>query len=300
MRTHWLWLHFAIITTLAWGVWGALLDTPTEAGFPETLGYVVWSLTMIPPALVAMSLAKWKLDCDLRSVLFGCAAGFTGAGGQLILFKTVNIAPAYLVFPFIALSPLITIFLAAIIAGERASLRGAVGIALALLAGVLLSMESPEGQGETGLMWVVMAVTVLLAWGVQGFIISRANETMRAESIFFYMMATALVLSPVAWAMTDFSQTINWGLEGPYAAAAIHVLNAVGALLLVYAFRYGKAMIVAPLINAGAPAMTVFLSLILLRVIPEPWQGVGILLAIVAAGLMAIEGEKKIPTGQEV
>ena len=34
------------------------------------------------------------------------------------------------------------------------------------------------------------------------------------------------------------------------------MLNAIGALTLVFAFRYGKAIIVSPLINAGAPLLT--------------------------------------------
>ncbi len=45
-------------------------------------------------------------------------------------------------------------------------------------------------------------------------------------------------------------------------AAAIQMLNAVGALTLVFAFRYGKAIIVSPLVNAGAPLLTALLSLV--------------------------------------
>ena len=54
--------------------------------------------------------------------------------------------------------------------------------------------------------------------------------------------------------MTDFSQPINYGRGGPWLAAATQILNAVGALTLVYAFRYGKAIVVSPLTNAGAPS----------------------------------------------
>ena len=42
------WLTYAVITTLFWGVWGAFIEVPEKRGFPATLGYVVWSLTMIP------------------------------------------------------------------------------------------------------------------------------------------------------------------------------------------------------------------------------------------------------------
>ena len=43
-------LAFALVTTGFWGVWGAFAGRPAENGFPETLVYVVWALTMIPPA----------------------------------------------------------------------------------------------------------------------------------------------------------------------------------------------------------------------------------------------------------
>ena len=88
-----------------------------------------------------------------------------------------------------------------------------------------------------------------------------ANQTMKAESIFFYMMLTGILLIPFAMLMTDFSQEINWGFKGPYLTAMIQILNAIGALCIVYAFRYGKAMIVSPLTNAVAPVITVIISL---------------------------------------
>lgn len=52
------WLTYAIITTIFWGVWGALIEIPEKAGFPATLRYVVWALTMIPCAAIALYLVK--------------------------------------------------------------------------------------------------------------------------------------------------------------------------------------------------------------------------------------------------
>jgi drug/metabolite transporter (DMT)-like permease len=299
MKQNRLWFLYTIITLLAWGLWGAVIDLTAKAGFPETLGYVVWALTMIPPALVALGIIGWELDCDKRSVLLGCAAGFLGAGGQLILFKTLRIAPAYLVFPFIALSPLVTIVMALIISRERATFKGWIGILLALAAGVLLSYTPAEGNGNAGLMWIFLALLVFLAWGIQGFVISHANKTMKAESIFFFMMLTGILLIPIALGMTDFDKPINWGFKGPYLAALIQVLNAVGALLLVYAFRYGKAIIVSPLINAGAPVITIILSLCVYRRVPNAINAAGMIVAVLATVLMALEEEMK-PANKEL
>ena len=288
-----LWLAFAVFTACAWGLWGALIDTPAQAGFPETLGYCVWALTMIPPALVALKLIGFKLDYDLKSIMMGCAVGFLGAGGQLILFKTLRTAPAYLVFPLIALSPVVTITLSFMILKERATVRGWLGILLALAAGFLLSME-PGQSGGSGSLWILFALLVFLFWGIQGYVIKFANRTMKAESVFFYMMLTGLLLIPVAIGMTDFSQSINWGFKGPYLAAMIQILNAVGALFLVYSFRYGKAIIVSPLINAGAPVLTIIISLVISKVFPPTIKIAGMVLAVLAAFLMAIEPEEEI------
>lgn len=288
-----LWFVFALITTLFWGFWGALIEIPEQAGFPATLGYSVWALTMIPPALVALWIIDWELEWDWRSIMLGSAVGFLGAGGQLILFQALRMGPAYLIFPIISLSPVVTILLSIWLLGESTRLRGWIGIALALLAIPLLAYQPPENGNVTGLLWLVLALLVFLAWGAQAYIIKFANKSMKAESIFFYMALTGLLLVPVALLMTDFSQEINWGFQGPYLAAMVHVLNAVGALCLVYAFRYGKAIVVSPLTNAVAPVITIVLSLIIYNVFPHTVAAVGMTFAIVAAFLLAVEEESE-------
>lgn len=287
------WLYFAITTTLFWGVWGAFIEIPEKAGFPATLGYTVWALTMIPCALVALRIINWKLEHDSRSILLGAIIGFLGAGGQLILFQALRIGPAYLVFPFISLSPVVTILLSFIFLKERASSRSWTGIVLALLAIPLLSYQPPGNSIGRGYLWIILALLVFLAWGIQAYFMRFANETMKTESIFFYMMLTGLLLIPAALIMTDFSQQINWGFKGPYLAAMIQILNAIGALCLVYAFRFGKAIIVSPLTNAGAPVITIIISLIIYSVIPHPITIAGMVLAVIAAFLMALESEEE-------
>ncbi len=245
------WLVYALVTTLLWGVWGALAGLPGEHGVPETLNYVVWALTMIPPAVFVLRQGGGSLQRDRRSVMLGLAIGLLGAGGQLILFHAVRVGPPYLIFPIISLSPALTIALSLAMLKERTGLLGALGIALALIALPLFDYRA-DGAAGYGL-WFVLALAILAAWGLQAYVIKLANLTMDAASIFFYMMLSGLLLVPVALAMTDFSQPINYGLDGPGLAAAIQILNSIGALTLVFAFRYGKAIIVAPLVNAGAP-----------------------------------------------
>src|SRR5690625_6616526 len=92
--------------------------------------------------------------------------------------------------------------------------------------------------------------------------------------------------------MTDFSQEINWGFQGPYLAAMIQILNAIGALCLVYAYRYGKAIVVSPLTNAIAPVITIIISLIIYSVVPHTVTLIGMIVAITAVFLLAIVEER--------
>ena len=54
------WLRYALLTTVIWGVWGAFASLPSEHGFPDTLIYVVWALTMIAPAGCALLTSRWQ------------------------------------------------------------------------------------------------------------------------------------------------------------------------------------------------------------------------------------------------
>jgi uncharacterized membrane protein len=289
VRTLEIWLRYALLTTLMWGVWGAFTGLPSEHGFPDTLTYVVWALTMIAPAIWVMRRAGAPLQRDARSLLLGLAVGLLGAGGQMLLFRAVTLGPTYLVFPIVSLSPVVTILLSLILLRERTGRLGAAGIILAVISLPLFDY-SPGVAAHSG-SWFVLALLVMLAWGLQAYFIKLANATMSAESIFTYMMITGLLFIPVALTLTDFSQPINFGLSGPWLAAATQMLNAVGALLLVYAFRHGKAIVVSPLVNAGAPLLTSLISLGVAGSLPGPYKVAGIVLALAGALLLSLQPE---------
>ncbi|MCW5579764.1 MAG: DMT family transporter [Luteimonas sp.] len=288
------WVGYALVTVALWGAWGALAGLSAEHGFPDTLVYCVWALTMIPPALFILWRASWRLDRGPRAIGYGMAIGLLGAGGQMVLFKALTIGPAYFIFPIISLSPVVTIALSFMLLRERTGRLGALGIVLALVALPMLDLSFGRGDAQ-GLGWFPLALLIMAAWGVQAYFMKLANNSVSAESIFFYMMLGALLLMPVAWRMTDWTQPVNLGLDGPWMTAAIQILNAIGALTLVYALRYGKAIVVAPLTNAGAPLVTAVLSLLFAGVLPGPLKAVGLVLALVASLLLVLEPERDPP-----
>ena len=281
-----LWLVFILITIVTWGVWGAFSDTQMDRdNIPETVVYILWALTMIPCAIVALCVNKGKFMHDWKSAVLGCTVGLLGAGGQLVLFKALAIGPAYIIFPFISMSPVIVITLASIFLKEKANKWQIAGIVVALAAILLLSIQSGGADSPvSGWLWIVLAVLVLFAWGIQGFFMKFANNSMDAESIFVWMAISAVILIPVAYFMTPEAALFFQG-EGvvgkSLTCSGIQILNAIGALTLVYAYRYGKAVIVSPM-EGLSPMVTVLLSLVILSVIPTPLQIAGICCAAFA------------------
>ena len=272
------WLAYALITMVTWGIWGAFSEVPD---YPATLTYVVWAISMIPCALAALANIRFKLDVKPKSAALSMGVGLLGAAGQLILFEALKYGPAYLIFPMISVAPIVTVILSTVFLKERVSKLGAVGIALAFVALVRFSLSNSTDNSAHGYLWLILASLVFVCWGTQAFVMKLANNhTPDAESVFVYMAISAVVLIPVALAMTDFSQPVNWSFNGPYLTFIVQILNAIGAFALVYANRYGKAMIVAPLADAVAPVITTIISLVLYAHIPTVPQIIGIVSAI--------------------
>ena len=273
------WLLYAIITMVTWGVWGAFSDQTT---LPKTMVYVIWALSMIPCAIAALINIKFKLDVRTKPALLSLAVGLLGAGGQLVLFLALDYAPAYLVMPMISVAPIVTVLLSATILKERVSKLGILGIVLAFVALICFALPDSKDGAATSRIWILFASIVFICWGVQAFVMKLANNnTPDAESVFVYMAIAAVLLIPVALLMGKGQNNVladGWGEAAK--VFGVQILNAIGAFTLVYANRYGKAMVIAPLADACAPVSMCVISLILYAAFPTVPQLIGIVAAI--------------------
>jgi drug/metabolite transporter (DMT)-like permease len=286
------WLFLATIVPLLWGVWGALIEIPEKwvhPTFPSTLGYVVWSFTMALLAVFALRNIQWKLQFNIRSVLYGFAVGFSGAAGQLLLFWVLAKGPAYIIFPVICLSPVVTILLSATLLRERTHALAAIGIGLSLLAIFFLSLQDSGNSPVHGYGWLALTIAIFFMWGLQAYFMKSSAGSISPEGLFFYMAAAAVLLCPAALLMTNFSVPINWGLSGFFLSGSLQLLNSLGALLIIYAIRLGKAIIVVPMINGLFPMVTIVLSLFIYHRIPTTYNFVGLFLALIAIFMMAFD-----------
>jgi len=285
------WIPYAGLLVLFWGVWGAFSSLPTaKYGYPDEMVYIIWAFTMLIPAYFALRGSKF--DRRPIAAYYGLAIGLTGAGGQLLLFKTLTMGPAYLVFPVIALSPMITVVMAVTLLRERISRVAVLGVAMALIAVVLFSISSGTSEGATG-PWLIMAILICIAWGVQAFFMRKAATVgVNDGTTFGWMTVSGFLLIPVAILMMGgLPGSAPW--QAPVLAAGTQLLNAVGALFLVMALSRGKASIVSPVTNALAPVLTIALSLLIYQTIPSVYSAIGIALALIGSTLMVYSDEKR-------
>ena len=287
------WLLYALVTMITWGIWMTFSD-PTlgelylgiPADFPSEMVYVVWALSMIPCALFALFKINWKLDVRPKSAALSMGVGLLGAGGQLVLFLALKYAPSYLVMPMISVAPIVTVLLSATFLKEKVSRLGILGIVLAFVAIICFAIPSDTDGTVSSWIWILLAAIVFICWGIQAFVMKLANNhTPDAESVFVYMAIAAVVLIPVAFLLKSPSELAAYGWGVPSKVFFVQILNAIGALTLVYANRYGKAMVIAPLADACSPVICCLLSIVLLLVaglnaIPTIWQILGMVAAI--------------------
>ncbi|MER6342618.1 DMT family transporter [Streptomyces tendae] len=285
------WILYASLLVLFWGVWGAFSSEPNSRyGYPNEMIYIIWAFTMLIPAFFAMR--GNTFDRRPVAATYGLIAGLTGAGGQLLLFQALSDGPAYLIFPLVSLSPVITVLMATVLLRERITRLAVVGVVAALVAIVLLSIPSGSDDSDSHGPWLLIAILVCVAWGVQAFCMRKAALVgVNDATTFGWMTISGLLLVPVAFAlMGGLPDGAPW--QAPALTAVTQVLNAVGALFLVMAFSRGKATVVAPVTNALAPVLTIVLSLAVYQTLPSVWGTLGIVLALAGSTLMVYSDEK--------
>lgn len=285
------WIFYATLLILFWGVWGAFSALPaTKYGYPDEMIYAIWALTMIIPAVFVLRGQRW--DRRPAATIYGLLIGLTGAGGQLLLFQALTMGPAYLIFPIISISPVITVVMAMVLLRERLAPLAVVGLVLALAAIVLFTITGGESEGSSG-PWLLLAILICVAWGVQAYFMRKtATIGVNEATTFGWMTISGLLLIPVALlSLGGIPTDFPW--QAPALTAGTQVLNAIGALFLLMALARGKASIVAPTTNALAPALTVIISLIAYQTLPTPYGAAGIVLALVGSTLMVYSDEKR-------
>jgi uncharacterized membrane protein len=149
--TTWLtpWLAVALIPICLWGV-GALLQKLSANKISVEHATAAFLIGQLPVALITPLVVPMKWDVPGTTWGLLLLLGLLFALGNLTLIHAYGAGgKASIVTPLASLYSLVTIPLAVMLLGEHIAVREWLGIALAVVAGLALSMESPSSNNDT-------------------------------------------------------------------------------------------------------------------------------------------------------
>jgi bacterial/archaeal transporter family protein len=285
------WFVLTITAIVLWGFYGIALKLAADRINP-LLTQVISSAGLIVPALFLIPNVIRERQKQ-AGLWIGFASGVFGAFGSLALIVALaKGGKTAIVFPLTALYPLVTVCLAIMFLRESARSIQGLGIALALCAVLLLSLE--PGSSVAALRveirlgdWLLFALAALIAFGVTALLQKLATNRVSAESA-FAMFAFGFI--PLMVAICLYQGRIRPLPVVPATWAAIGGLfNGLGVLATLAAYRNGgKASIVTPL-AALYPVITVLIAVIFLREPLNAIQCAGIGLAIIGGVCLSRE-----------
>jgi len=224
-------------------------------------------------------------------LFIGFISGVCGALGNFALLASLGAGgQAAIVFPLTALYPLVTVVIAVLFMRERARRTQVIGIALAILAVLMLSVDVSASYARVELKFsnaLLYAFAALVAFGLAAVFQKLATNRVSAETAFATFAAgfippsiLILFLEPV---------TTNLRLAPVLWAIAGGLLNGLGVLATLAAYRRGgKASVVTPL-AAVYPMITVILAVVFLGEKLVAVQIAGIALALIGGVLLSRE-----------
>jgi drug/metabolite transporter (DMT)-like permease len=263
-------------------------------------------------ALIAAALPLIGGTFSAEAVQLGILSGVTGAIALSLLYGCLAIGPMSILSPLTAVVSALVPLTVGLVGGERLSLVGWIAIGIALVAVVLVGFVPEKGAARPRLLGLAMAVGAGAMIGLFLVIIDRTPDDSglvplllnRATSAVI-MVSAVLVLVVVtrirgprspktATAAATASGAVHgaavlpaWAERAVLLAIACGVVDAIANVLLLLALRAGELTVVSVL-TALYPAGTVLLAAVLLRERVAPVQVVGLVLAFVAAGMLAL------------
>lgn len=138
-----------IVMLLFFGVWGI---TAKLAMKQIGLQIVIWAQvasTAVFPLYFVLFKDMLPLKLETGAIAWALVTGALGIGGTIMLYLLLRVAPTSIIIPLSSLYPLITIVLSFLILREQITPQQWIGIAFALAAIALLSIDFNQFFAKT-------------------------------------------------------------------------------------------------------------------------------------------------------
>lgn len=246
---------------------------------------------------------RWSFE----AMLYGGISGVTGAIAISLLYACLAIGPMSILSPLTALVSAFVPLMAGVFRGERLPVFGYVAIVIALVAVVLVGFVKEKGAVRPSLKALLMAICsgtmigaflilIDLAPDDSGLVPLIANRAVNGLVMFAVIGVLVLVVRqrarrpgvvPLDSAPTSVGMLSRGWRAGFWVAVACGMIDASANALLLFGLRIGELTVMSVL-TALYPAGTIILAAIVLRERIAPVQIVGLVLALVAAGMLAL------------
>ena len=247
--------------------------------------FAVVALSQLAGLLALLALLPWLGgDADAADYAWGAAAGVAGATGLVVFFRTLARSVMSVVAPVTAVTAAAVPVVVGLAGGERVGTWGAVGIALALVAILLVSAE--EGLGRLGRARTDGVLPALLAGSAFGLffvLLDRTSEdagldplvTARLASIGIVLVVAGLGRRSLATGRSVLPLIALSGV-GDMAANALFLL----------ATQEGGRLAIVGVLASLYPVSTVLLAQLVLRERLVRAQVGGLVVAVAAVVLI--------------
>lgn len=291
-----LWLVYGLLATFSFGVWG-LLSTIASRNLSPWHVQVISTFGMVPVAIVSALSKDFLSGTNLwRGLGWGLFTGAGTAAANVALFTALSRgAEASVIFPLTGMFPVISIFTAWLVLGERVGRAQKVGIAMALVAILLFNLvtdAAPDAAAVSSVSappssWMGLALVCLVGWGVTGVTQKLAvrdisNGLAMVSFVVANLMITLLVV---------LAQPIDWNvpLQVWALCLAVGICFGLGTLFLFAAYPAGGKVTIVSVLGALYPAITVAFAVPVLGERIGGLKGCGIVLALAAAVVLSWE-----------
>ncbi|WP_431219029.1 EamA family transporter [Leifsonia xyli] len=225
---------------------------------------------------------------------WGALSGLVGSAAVGLLYACLAIGPMSILSPLTALVSALVPMAWGLVGGDRFGIVGSVALGLALVAVVLVGFVPEKGAVRPRARALLMAVG---AGAMIGVFLILLDQT-PADSGIVPLIANRAVNGAVMWSVVALlvlsrrraaqDGRPRFTPRGTGIAAGAGALDASANLLILIGLRLGDLTTMSVLV-ALYPAGTILLAAVVLRERVAPVQWVGLVLAVGAAALLALD-----------
>jgi drug/metabolite transporter (DMT)-like permease len=210
------------------------------------------------------------------ALLLAVAGGFAGVAAMFFLYRALSIGSMAIVAPISATGVILPVIIS-LAGGDNPTTLQKLGMAAAIIGAVLASREkNNDGNGSRLATGVGLAIGSAIGAGIFFVVMDRASEADPYWAAFLMRFSYFAVLIII---FVLRRPDVRAGKIHMPALGVLGICDALAGFAYALATTHGMLALVA-VVGALYPAVTVVLSMLILRERPQPAQFMGVVLAV--------------------